>query len=115
MTNLSPDASDIVTLLVALISLWAARSAQKQSAKSVTEQKNAEKEAATITSRSEAETEAYIRARKMDVDTIERQDKELEDLNAKYDNLDSKYQQVLIENHRLQERVAELEKLVREQ
>lgn len=61
-----------------------------------------------INSRTQAETEAYNRARKMDVETIERQDKEIEEL--------------IDDNKKLHDRCKELERrqeedrrLIREQ
>lgn len=74
--------------------------------------------ASKYTTRTQAETEAYNRAREMDLRTIKRQDEELEELEKKYDDLDEKYkllkqdnEQLHEDNDRLRRRVSRLERL----
>jgi len=107
------DKSDWITLVVAGFSFLAAMAAQRQSANA----SRGNNETAIITSRTDAETEAYIRARAMDTETINRQAGEMKDLRAtveslekKYDALERKYDDVVEDNERLRERIIELEK-----
>lgn len=58
--------------------------------------------AAKYSARTEAETEAYNRARKMDIETIERQDKEVKDLRQEVKDLKA-------DNEILRKRVSLLE------
>lgn len=67
------DLLNIPLILVALITTLGAWATQRSASKAL--HKNA---------RFTAETEAYDRARKLDVATIERQDKEYEELEARY-------------------------------
>lgn len=61
----------VISLVGALLSARSARGAAKYNA-----------EASHASARAEAETEAYNRARKMDVETIHRQDEEIKELIA---------------------------------
>lgn len=107
--NWVPIASIIVSVVAALASWAASRASSRASTLN-----------ATTTSRSALETEAYVRARKLDVETIERQDAEIDDLRemALHLNNDVKMvhnqsQQVLDENRRLREENAQLHAEVR--
>lgn len=113
------DKSDIITLLIALIAIVPAFASLKASSRAAA----GEKESAIITSRSDAETEAYLRARTLDTETINRQGSELkemraeltalhdkyEELETKYDRLESQHKNVVRDNQRLRERIVELE------
>jgi peptidoglycan hydrolase CwlO-like protein len=101
------DAQGWATVGVALIALVSAVLSGRSAA-------NASK----YSTRTQAETEAYNRARKMDVETIERQDRELEELQKKYDLLDEKYrflkqdnEKLHEDNDRLRRRMTRLERL----
>lgn len=107
------DKSNVVTLVVAICSLLAALSAQRQSTK-VSKGNN---EAVIFNARTDAETEAYVRARAMDLETIARQAGELKEIRAEFDKLDkkcdeleAKCDELLEQNKRLRERIVELEK-----
>lgn len=107
------DKSDLVTLVVAALSLLAAISSQRQSAKA----SKGNNETAIITSRTDLETEAYIRARAIDTETIQRQAAELKEVRAemheleqKYDELDDKYDDLVDQNKSLRDRIIELER-----
>lgn len=115
------DKSDVVTLLVAIISGLFALASQQQSSKAVKANNKATVDATNIQSRADLETEAYMRARAMDVATIQRQDQEIEELNEKYDTLESKYEtlegkyeKAMRENRELRARVEALERHERE-
>lgn len=113
------DKSDFVTLLVAVMSLAAAIASQRQSAKAT----RGTNETAIINARTDAETEAYVRARAMDTETINRQGAELKEMRAelvelrdkvealetKNDELERNHRKVLTDNRRLRERIIELE------
>lgn len=55
------------------------------------------------TAKVEAETAAYKRAREMDVETIERQKKDIQDIRANNEDLRSKIRRLLAENNSLNE------------
>jgi predicted RNase H-like nuclease (RuvC/YqgF family) len=84
-----------VVALIGVVSAWlsarAARNAAKFSA-----------DASTANEKAKAETDAYHRARKMDIETIERQDAEIRELIDKVRHLEE-------ENRALRTRVAILE------
>jgi len=95
------------TIIVAAIALVSAIFSGKASS-------NASK----YTTRTQMETEAYNRARAMDLKTIERQDRELDELQKKYDQLDEKYrflkqdnESLHEDNDRLRRRITRLERL----
>lgn len=107
------DKSDLVTLAVAIIAGLTALASQRQSAKAA----KGTNETTVITSRTEAEKEAYIRARTMDTETINRQGAELKEMRAELENLDQKYEtlmgkynEIVLQNQRLRDRIIELEK-----
>jgi septal ring factor EnvC (AmiA/AmiB activator) len=60
-------------------------------------------DASVMNSRTQAETEAYNRARKMDTETIERQAKEIEQIRANSENLREKLRELKEDNERLHE------------
>lgn len=70
--------------------------------------------ASKYSTRTTAETEAYNRARKMDVETIERQDKEIEELQQKVKELKVSEQRLNEDNDRLRGRVSRLERKLQE-
>lgn len=59
--------------------------------------------AAKYSSKAQAETEAYNRARKMDIETIERQGKELEEIHAENAEMQKKIRELKIDNEKLHE------------
>lgn len=100
----------IVVALIAAIGAWASQRAAANAAKY-----NAD--AAKMSTKATAELEAFNRARAMDVKTIERQDSELEQIRNEYDELNTKFKQILkdnenlhAENVSLRRRVARLER-----
>lgn len=97
------DAQGWATIGVALIALVSAVLSGRSAA-------NASK----YSSRTQAETEAYNRARKMDVETIERQDKELTELDEKYKFLRLDNERLHEDNDRLRRRVSRLERKLEE-
>lgn len=106
------DASNWSVIAVAIISLVGAAlsgRAAKKATKITTE-------ASVANSKVLAETEAYGRARKMDVETIERQDEEIKeiqqnnrDLREKVRELKKDNEKLHRENLKLRERVTRLE------
>jgi TolA-binding protein len=85
-----------VSVISALLSGRAAQKAAQSSSK-----------ASISNARTQAETEAYNRARKMDIETIGRQDEEIEELRVEIRNLK-------LENQRLRRRITHLERLTGE-
>lgn len=82
----------VISVLSAIFSGRAAKAAAKYNS-----------DASVITSRAQAETEAYQRARKMDIETIERQDSELEELRELNRKLRERVQAVMQINDNLRE------------
>lgn len=70
--------------------------------------------AAKYGSRTQAETEAYIRARKIDTETIDRQEKQLEKLRERVLILEASEERLNEDNDRLRSRVSALERKVEE-
>jgi peptidoglycan hydrolase CwlO-like protein len=104
--------SDWAVIIVALISVVSAVLAGRSARKAA----KYDSEASITNSRTVAETEAYNRARKMDIETIERQDKEIDEvreqnrkLRAKIRELQNDYETVHEENRVLRQRVTRLE------
>jgi len=87
--------SGIIVAFIGVVSAWlsarAARNAAKYSA-----------DASTANEKAKAETDAYQRARKMDIETIERQDQEIRELIEEVASLRE-------ENRTLRQRVSVLE------
>lgn len=118
------DKSNLVTLIVAILSFFAAMAAQRQSAKAAKRDSEAAISTAQISSRADMETDAYVRARAMDTETIMRQATELkemrekfnemsrkyDDLDKRYDELEDKYEDLLDEKTRLERRIEDLER-----
>lgn len=71
------NAATIASLIVAVIAALAAIASQRAASK-----------ASVVNSKTMAETEAYNRARKMDIDTIERLDKENKELREREKELE---------------------------
>lgn len=97
--------SDWAVIFVALISVFAAvlsgraaRAAAKYNS-----------DASTMASKTTAETEAYIRARNMDLKTIELQDKEIAEIRQNNADLREKVRTLRAENDSLRRRVSALE------
>lgn len=89
-------AAIIVAALSLLAGLYTARQASKASTTSV---------------RTQAETEAYERARKMDTETIGKQEKKIERLEARVEHLEEQNDMLEQDNDRLRNRVNRLERL----
>jgi hypothetical protein len=105
--------SDWALIIVALVSLTSAVLAGRSARKAA----QYDSDASVMNSKTLAETEAYNRARKMDVETIERQDKEIDEIYEQNRNLRIKVRELQIDNERIHEenrilkqRVARLEK-----
>jgi FtsZ-binding cell division protein ZapB len=99
--------SDYAIIAVALISVLSAMVAART---------------ARSTAKTQAETEAYARARKMDVETIERQDEEIEEIRKNNRELRDKVRKLLRDNEALHQenadlrsRVSSLERVLRKQ
>jgi predicted RNase H-like nuclease (RuvC/YqgF family) len=99
------DAGNWAAIIVAAIALFSAILSGRAAAG-----------ASKFSSRAIAETEAYNRARKMDIETIERQDKEIEEIREENRQMQQKIRELKLDNERLHEdndrlrrRVARLE------
>jgi len=92
----------VVIALIGVISAWLANRAAKNAAKSSAD-------ASVTNERVKAETEAYKRARAMDVETIQRQDEELKELREEMKKLREDNRALHAENERLKQRVSSLE------
>lgn len=99
------DAANWAAIIVAIVSVVSAalsgRAAQKAAQSS--------SHATISNARTQAETEAYNRARKMDIETIDRQDKELEELRIQVRNVKLDNERLHEDNDRLRRRVTALE------
>jgi predicted RNase H-like nuclease (RuvC/YqgF family) len=82
----------IISVASAIFSGRAARSAAKLSAN-----------ASVMNSRTQAETEAYQRARAMDIETIERRDKEIKEIRENSERLREKVRRLIQDNQKLHE------------
>lgn len=95
------DSGDIASMAVALIAAFGAWAAHKTSSK-----------ANVLNARTTAEEQAYVRARKFDLETIDRQDKEIDELREsnrlKEEEL-ALLRPLVPEVHMLRSRVARLE------
>jgi predicted RNase H-like nuclease (RuvC/YqgF family) len=89
-------AAIIVATLSLLAGLYTARTASKASISST---------------KTQAETEAYNRARKMDTETIEKQEKKIEKLEARVEHLEEQNDMLEQDNDRLRNRINRLENL----
>ena len=104
--------SDWAAVVVALISILSAVLAGRSARRAA----KYDSDASVTNSRTLAETEAYNRARKMDIETIERQDKEIDEireqnrqLRAKVRELQNDNEKIHEENRVLRQRVTRLE------
>jgi len=107
-----PKSSDWAVIIVAIISVISAALAGRSARKSA----QYTSDAAVTNSRTLAETDAYNRARKMDIETIERQDKEIDEIREQNRQLRTKVRELQEHNERIDEenknlrrRVARLE------
>jgi peptidoglycan hydrolase CwlO-like protein len=80
------DGSDWALIVVALVTLAGAIF----SARAVSKAAELNANASVTSDKIQAETEAYQRARKMDVDTIEHQDREIDELRKENANLEAR-------------------------
>lgn len=87
----------IVTLIATFVGWLTNRASNKASVTNV-----------TTSSRVEMEKEAYERARKLDTETIDRQDKELKELEVKYDKLKARFDTVQEQNEKLNDDVSRM-------
>jgi len=93
------DAGNWATVIVALIALGSAYLSNRASRHST---------------KTQAETEAYIRARKIDIETIDRQEKQLEKLRTRVLDLEASEERLNEDNDRLRSRVTRLERKLEE-
>lgn len=91
--------SDWAAIFVALISIISAIFSGR-SARTAAKYNS---DASVMNSRTQAETEAYNRARKMDIETIERQDKDIEELRLNSEKLRERVRLLMQDNERLRE------------
>lgn len=82
----------VIGVISALLSGRAARTAAKYSS-----------DASVANAKVAAETEAYNRARKMDIETIERQDQEIEEIRQNNRDLREKVRALMQDNERLRQ------------
>jgi predicted nuclease with TOPRIM domain len=93
------DKNDWAQVIVALVAVVSAILSGRAARKST----QLTSEASTMNARTQAETESYNRARQMDVQTIERQGKELEEIRANAEKLREKVRELKISNEQLNE------------
>lgn len=91
--------SDWAAIVVAFISILSAVLAGR-SARTASKYNS---DASITNSRTLAETEAYNRARKMDIETIERQDKEIDEIREQNRRLREKVRELQSDNENLHE------------
>jgi TolA-binding protein len=94
------DGGNWAAIIVATLALLSAAYTARQASK-----------ASTTSVRTQAETEAYERARKMDTETIGKQEKKIEKLEARVQQLEEKNETLEEDNDRLRNRVNRLERL----
>jgi len=111
------DKSDFVTLFVAVLSLLAALASQRQSAKTSKGNNSTDITTTTISSKTQAETEAFVRAKAFYTEIIERQDKEIVEFRAEVtlvkgrcETLEVKCDDLEDQNQSLRLRIIDLEK-----
>lgn len=111
------DGANWAAIIVAFVSVFSAilsgRAANKAAQSSSS--------ASIMNSRTQAETEAYNRARKMDIETIERQDEELAEIREENKRIIGRIRELKIDNERLNEdndrlrrRISHLERVLGE-
>lgn len=91
-TNWAAIIVALISVVAAIFSGRAAKSAAKFNSN-----------ASVMNSRTQAETEAYIRARNMDLKTIEQQDKEIEEIRVNNEELRKKVRTLITENIELRQ------------
>lgn len=91
--------SDWALIIVALISVVSAMLASRSSRKAAKYESDAE----ITNSRTIAETEAYNRARKMDLETIKRQDDEIDEIREQNRKLRERIRELQEDNYSLRE------------
>lgn len=94
------DGGNWAAIIVATLALLSAAYTARQASK-----------ASTTSVRTQAETEAYNRARKMDTETIEKQEKKIERLEARVEHLEEQNDMLEQDNDRLRNRINRLENL----
>lgn len=94
------DGGNWAAIIVAVLALLSAGYTARQASK-----------ASTTSVRTQAETEAYSRARKMDTETIEKQEKKIERLEARVEHLEEQNDMLEQDNDRLRNRINRLENL----
>jgi TolA-binding protein len=94
------DGGNWAAIIVAVLALLSAGYTARQASK-----------ASTTSVRTQAETEAYERARKMDTETIGKQEKKIEKLEVRVQQLEEKNETLEEDNDRLRNRVNRLERL----
>jgi|ERR1043165_1575695 FtsZ-binding cell division protein ZapB len=91
--------SDWAVIIVALISVVSAVLAGRSARKAA----KYDSDASIMNSKTLAETDAYNRARKMDIETIERQDKEIDEIREQNRRLRAKIRELQVDNENLHE------------
>jgi TolA-binding protein len=94
------DGGNWAAIIVAVLALLSAGYTARQASK-----------ASTTSVRTQAETEAYERARKMDTQTIKNQEEKIEKLEARVKHLEDTNEKLDEDNDRLRRRVTRLERL----
>ena len=93
------DGANWAAIAVALISIISAYLSGRAANKAAQSSSNA----SMINERTKAETEAYNRARKMDIETIQRQDAEIEEIREENRNFREEIRALRRDNERLHE------------
>lgn len=86
----------IVVALISVVSAVLSGRAAKSAAR-------LNSDATVMNSRTQAETDAYNRARKMDIETIERQDREIDEIRDNSEKLREKVRELTKDNERIHE------------
>lgn len=94
------DGGNWAAIIVAVLALLSAGYTARQASK-----------ASTTSVRTQAETEAYNRARKMDTETIEKQEKKIEKLETRVQHLEEQNDMLEQDNDRLRNRINRLENI----
>ena len=93
----------LASIIVSAIAAWSARASSKASARASTVNATVAREASGEQSRVEMEKDAYTRARKLDVETIERLEAEVSDLRTSNEHLNNDVKMVHRENAEVRE------------
>lgn len=100
------DEGNVIAIFIALIAALGSWASHRATAK-------ANSDNAKASNRVEMEKEAYDRARKLDVETIERQVGEMAELQTKNRELSERNEELSSQVHELQARVTQLEARIR--